>query len=81
VSVVDNIEAIDLPSVRRRKKFLDRKDVRSALPWVVFILGFGLWEFFVRIFEIQQFVLPAPSAIFESLWQWRWIILRIPGRR
>ena len=56
-----------------RKTFFDRKAVRRVLPWVVIIVMFGLWEFFVRIFQVQQFVLPAPSAIFESLWQWRWI--------
>jgi NitT/TauT family transport system permease protein len=29
----------------------------------------------VRAFAIEQFVLPAPSAIFASGWQWRWPIL------
>jgi NitT/TauT family transport system permease protein len=36
---------------------------------------FVLWELFVRAFDIEQFVLPAPSAIFASGWQWRWPIL------
>jgi NitT/TauT family transport system permease protein len=36
---------------------------------------FVFWEIFVRLFQIQQFVLPAPSAIFEALWQWRVPIL------
>src|SRR5262249_10125799 len=30
---------------------------------------------FVRLFEIEPFVLPAPSAIFASGWQWRIPIL------
>ncbi len=29
----------------------------------------------MRAFEIEQFVLPAPSAIFASGWQWREPIL------
>jgi NitT/TauT family transport system permease protein len=69
------LDAIDLPPVTRHKKFFDRKAVRKALPWFVIVAMFAFWELFVRIFGIQQFVLPAPSAIFQSLWEWRWIIL------
>lgn len=69
------LEGIDLPPVTRRKRFLDRWVVRKALPWIVIIGMFVLWEALVRLFNIQQFVLPAPSAIFQSLWEWRWIIL------
>jgi len=29
----------------------------------------------VRAFDIEQFVLPAPSAVFASGWEWRWPIL------
>ena len=28
-------------------------------------------ELFVRVFSIQEFVLPAPSVIFKAMWQWR----------
>ena len=72
---VSDLERIDLPPVARQKRFLDRKAVRRALPWLVIVGMFVFWEAFVRIFGIQQFVLPAPSAIFQSLWEWRWIIL------
>src|SRR3712207_6930129 len=57
------------------RSFLDRKAVRRALPWLVIIGLFVFWEGFVWLFGIQQFVLPAPSAIFQSLWEWRSIIL------
>jgi NitT/TauT family transport system permease protein len=72
---VTAVEVYDLPPVTRRKRFFERKTVRQALPWVVIIAMFVFWELLVRFFQIQQFVLPAPSAIFESLWQWRWPIL------
>lgn len=64
-------EAYDLPPVTRRKSFFERKAVRRALPWFVIIAMFVFWELLVRIFGIQEFILPAPTAIFESLWQWR----------
>ena len=48
---------------RRRKPFLLRRKVqRRVLPWVVIILLFVLWEIVVRVFGIEQFLLPAPSA-------------------
>jgi NitT/TauT family transport system permease protein len=65
----------DLPPLTRRKDFFHRKTVRRALPWFVIIMMFVVWELFVRALSIQQFVLPAPSVIFESLWTWRVPIL------
>ena len=64
-------EVYDLPPLTRRKSFFERKAVRRALPWFVILSMFLFWEIFVRLFGIQEFVLPAPSAIFKSLWQWR----------
>ena len=40
------------------------KQVEKYLPPVIlFVLGIGLWEGAVRVFRIEQFLLPAPSAI------------------
>ena len=64
-------ETYDLPPVTRRKTFFEHKAVRRALPWFVIIAMFVIWEVVVRLFAIQEFVLPAPSAIFKSMWQWR----------
>jgi NitT/TauT family transport system permease protein len=67
---------LDAPPVRPRKPFLlRRKTLRHILPWVVVIAVFVAWELAVRAFQIEQFVLPTPSAIFASGWQWRWSIL------
>jgi len=59
----------------RKPLWLRRKTLRLVLPWVVIVGLFAFWEAFVRLFDIEQFVLPAPSAIFASGWQWRIPIL------
>ena len=68
-------EQYDLPPLARHRKFLDRRAVRRALPWLVVAAMFLFWELFVRASGIQEFVLPAPSAIFASLWEWHEPIL------
>jgi NitT/TauT family transport system permease protein len=66
----------DVLAPRPRKPFWRRrKTLRLVLPWIVIIGLFAFWEIVVRAFDIEQFVLPAPSAIFASGWQWRWPIL------
>ncbi|HET9717043.1 MAG TPA: ABC transporter permease [Pseudolabrys sp.] len=70
---VASADSVELPV--RPTSFFDRKLVRQVLPWAVIAGMFVLWELAVRIFQIQQFVLPAPTAIFEELWRWRVPIL------
>lgn len=41
--------------------------MRLVLPIVVLAAGLGLWEFVVRFYDIQPYVLPAPSLIFRTL--------------
>jgi NitT/TauT family transport system permease protein len=38
---------------------------------VVFVLGILLWEGLVRGLDVQRFLLPAPSAILDTLWERR----------
>ena len=60
-------EISDAPPKRRRKPWLlRRRTLRKILPWVVIIGLFVFWELAVRIFQIEPFVLPTPTAIFES---------------
>ena len=57
---------------RRRKPLLQRrKVVRAILPYAVIIAFFVVWELAVRVFNIEEFVLPAPSAVLASAWKWR----------
>src|ERR1700674_984381 len=69
-------ETLDAPPAKPRKRaLLRRKTLRRVLPWMVIVAIFGLWELVVRAFDIEQFVLPAPSAVLASGWEWRWPIL------
>ena len=71
IEPLDPAENYDLPASTARVRFLDRKPVRQALPWFVILAMFVVWEAIVRLFDIPQFILPAPTAIFSSLWEWR----------
>jgi NitT/TauT family transport system permease protein len=58
--------------------------LRYVLPLALGIVVLGAWEFLVRAYEVPQFVLPAPSAIwnalmsdFPSLMASLWTTLRI----
>jgi NitT/TauT family transport system permease protein len=66
--------ADDVPAAPRRRHRLARV-LRRALPWLVIIAIFLLWEAVVRVFDIESFVLPAPSAVFAAGWEWRWPLL------
>jgi len=68
--IVDDIQAAP-----RKPHWLRRRTLRLVLPWLVIIGLFLFWELIVRAFQIEPFVLPAPSAIFASGWQWRIPIL------
>ena len=63
------------PARPRAPAFVDRRGFRRVLPWIVIVAIFVIWELVVRVFDIEQFVLPAPSAVFASGWEWRWPIL------
>ncbi len=76
VASVTTVEPADLAINVRPTPFFERKLVRRALPWLVIVGMFLFWEIVVRVFQIQQFVLPAPSAIFAALWQWHVPILQ-----
>jgi NitT/TauT family transport system permease protein len=48
-----------------------RSALRRALPWLVIIGMFLVWEALCRLFKVPEFVLPLPSQIFAVLFQ-RW---------
>jgi NitT/TauT family transport system permease protein len=41
--------------------------IRILLPIVVLAAGIAAWEFMVRMYAIPPYVLPAPSAVFQTL--------------
>ena len=47
-----------------------RRRLEAWLPWLVIGGMFLIWEAAVRIFAIQPFILPAPSAIAASMVKW-----------
>ena len=54
---------------------LSAKTQEQIMPWAVVIGLFVFWEAAVRLFDFPEFILPAPSVIFEAMWQWRLPIL------
>jgi NitT/TauT family transport system permease protein len=62
-------------SPRPSKRALRKKAFRLLLPWLVIIAIFVLWEFFVTVLDVEEFVLPTPTAVFAAAWQWHWLIL------
>ncbi|NET47562.1 MAG: ABC transporter permease [Merismopedia sp. SIO2A8] len=47
-----------------------------GLPIATAIMVFVVWELAVRIFDIAEFVLPAPSAIFAEIPQWGGAVMK-----
>jgi NitT/TauT family transport system permease protein len=62
---------VQLRASPRKRPLLQQKALRRALPWIVIIAIFVAWEIVVRAFDIEQFVLPAPTAIIAAGWEWR----------
>ena len=57
------IEAMAAAARRRRR-------LQAALPWLIIVGALLLWEGGVRAFAIPPFILPAPTAIAESMIRW-----------
>ncbi|SFK65782.1 ABC transporter permease [Falsiroseomonas stagni] len=57
------LEALTQAARRRRR-------LQAWLPWLVIIGMFVVWEVAVKAFQVQQFVLPAPTDIAASMIKW-----------
>jgi NitT/TauT family transport system permease protein len=76
VSTSDIADAAEDLPVRPPKPFYRRRrSQRLILPWLVIIAMFLVWELAVWVFRLEPFVLPAPSAVFDAMWQYRWPLL------
>lgn len=47
-----------------------RRALEAWLPWIVILGLFVVWEAAVWLFKVDRFILPAPSAIAESMIRW-----------
>ncbi len=47
-----------------------RRRLENALPWIVTVGMFVVWELVVIIFDVPVFILPAPTAIADSMVKW-----------
>ncbi|MBO1079261.1 ABC transporter permease [Roseomonas haemaphysalidis] len=59
------VEALVLAARRRRR-------LQKLLPWLIILGAFLVWEVAVRAMQVPAFVLPAPSAIADSMVKWWW---------
>lgn len=48
--------------------------LEDAGPWLIGLATLVIWEAACRLLEVPRFVLPAPSAIWDSFWTWRGVI-------
>lgn len=59
----------------KRRKLLRQQTIETIFPYLVIISFFLIWEGSVHLFSIPPFLLPAPSSIFATLWQYRGPVL------
>lgn len=52
---------------------MSRRDrfVNYGLPVLAIVSLFLIWELVVILFKVPRFILPAPSVVVRSFWQWR----------
>jgi NitT/TauT family transport system permease protein len=43
----------------------------ALAPWIFTIGFFAFWEIVCHVFGVSRFVLPAPSAILQAIWDYR----------
>jgi NitT/TauT family transport system permease protein len=57
-----------------------RHRLEAALPWIIMTAFLLLWEGFVRLTNMPEFVLPAPSVIIASMIKWWQPLLENAGQ-
>src|SRR5471030_272296 len=48
-----------------------RRRLELALPWLVILGLLIFWQAVVQIFQVREFVLPSPTAIFAAFLEYR----------
>jgi len=54
--------------------YRQRKRIEKGMPWFIIIVSLAIWEVACFLLSIPKFILPKPSVVAESLWQWRELI-------
>jgi NitT/TauT family transport system permease protein len=72
-------EIVEASPQAKRRTLLNKRSFRLLLPWLVNVGLFVLWQLFVEVFNIESFVLPAPSEIFAAGLHWYGPILHSAG--
>jgi NitT/TauT family transport system permease protein len=55
-------------------KLTHRRSIERAMPWFLTVIAIILWQAVCSLFNIPKFILPKPTVIAQSLWQWRTLI-------
>ena len=55
---------------------MQRKQLIRLMPWLVTIGLLVLWELVCRAFQVREFILPAPSVVAKSIWEYRQPLLQ-----
>lgn len=59
------------PQAAWQAKVMTQETLEHALPWLVILVFFVLWEVLCRVLAIDTFILPKPSDVARSLVRWR----------
>src|SRR4051812_15375500 len=54
-----------------QRSWIHRRTLERVMPWGVILAFFLLWELAVHVFAIPRFLLPPPSSVFATLWEYR----------
>ena len=55
-------------------KWTHRRSIEHAMPWFLTLSAIVLWQTGCTLFNVPKFILPKPTVIAESLWEWRTLI-------
>jgi len=53
-----------------------QRRLQTMLPWLVIIGMFGVWEIGCNVFNVPEFILPAPSDIYRAAVRWWYPLLQ-----
>ena len=55
---------------------MSQNTIETLSPWVFTVAIFAVWEIACRLFNVDPFILPPPSAAFAAMMQHWWPLMR-----